>query len=355
MKIRPYCEADSQGISDLMKAYFLEDVDNVARSFEPEYYRWKYKKNIFGKPVVWIAENDGKIISYFAILPRRFWMNGKDIFAGQHLDAFMHPDYQGKGIFRDIIKNAFAETKSQGMEIILGSPNKPTVALWLDKYRFKFCFEYRSFVRPLNFGSIINSRVHINILSKIFGFPFYLFYRLIFRKFFNKVDVEIEKIEKPDERIDEIWKKNSNGYTYTYSKTCDYLKWRFDDNPEEYDLYLIKKNDEYAGYFVVKFSEIKKFRFAHLIDLILPEEDDRFFDTALEKIIGLMKKQRTDMLSYWALRGSALKGRLRKFGFIQRKKEYFFVMKSNRDGVVIPGNIDDVDLWNFSHGDTDEI
>lgn len=355
MEVRAYRDSDSKGISEMMKRCFLNDVENIARSFEPEYYLWKYKKNVFGKPIVWVAEEDGQIISFFAILPRIFWMKDREFFVGHHLDAFMDPRFQGRGIFKKMIENAFRETRVCGMEIIMGTPNKPTVPLWVEKHGFSFCFEYRCLVRPLNFDSIIRTRLPNRTLSKVLGLPLSIFYRMFFRKHIGKKCIKIEKIDGPNGRIDEVWEKNKRGYTFTYVKNSDYLNWRFVENPEDYDFYIIRGRGEPIGYAVVKITEINRFTFAHMVDLMMPANDIESLGTTIDHMCNILKRQEYDFLSCWALKGSRFKSLLKRFGFIERRKEYFFVMRSNKEGVTIPDNINDINLWTFSHGDTDEI
>ena len=61
MNVRPFNDRDLYQVLDLMSK-------NYNRPYTKEWWEWKYKKNPFGKSIIWVSENDNKIVG-----SRSFW------------------------------------------------------------------------------------------------------------------------------------------------------------------------------------------------------------------------------------------------------------------------------------------
>ena len=355
MRIRHYKPSDSTKLSEFMKHYFLEDQAFSARSHEPDYYVWKYGMNYCGKSIVWIAEDNSQIVGIFGVVPRFMWIDGNEYLSGERVDAFIRPDYHGKGLFKQLVARVFADCDKAGIVFLFGSPNKNTCPIWVKKYDFRIIFEYRSLVRPLHFNSIVFHRIPNKIVSVLIGTPLSVIYGLLFRGGFRNGSITLEKITRPDGRLDEVWEENRNRYVFSLVKTRDYLNYRYMANPEGYDFYLVKKSRRLIGYVVIKLNEIKGLTFAHIVDLAIPPDSHKDFDHTIYCIVQLMQRRKVDFISSWAIPKSPVFRMYRKYGFVPRRKKFWFVMKSCKDGIPLPNSIDDVNLWVFSQGDTDNI
>lgn len=355
MKIRPYRNTDNRLISDFMKQYFVDEPEIVIRSQEPEYYAWKYGKNYSGSPVVWIAEEDGQIIGLFGVIPRLFWMRGREWYCGEMVDAFLHPDWQGSGVFWNLVKNVFSQCKNDGMEFLFGSPNKIALLIWIKIYKFSLIFEYRSLIRPLNFDSILFKKIPNKMISGLLGKPISLIYWLIYSRCFNKGFASFEKIDRADQRLDSLWENMKENYPFTVIKRSDYLNWRFVENPDPYDIYLIKVHGVLVGYVVIRIKEIKGYNFGFIVDLMILHHNKKRLKMIVYSMMDLLREQQIDIIASWAIKNNPWFNSLKEFGFFARRKMFWFVIRSEREDQSLLEGMDDVRLWTFSQGDTDNI
>jgi len=62
--LRKYRNGDEQAIFELLNIAY-------GKWHSLEYWKWKYKKNPAGSPIIWLAEHNNKIISHYGIIPIR--------------------------------------------------------------------------------------------------------------------------------------------------------------------------------------------------------------------------------------------------------------------------------------------
>jgi GNAT superfamily N-acetyltransferase len=355
MNIRPFKITDSTAISAFMKTHFLEDLGFIARSHEADYYAWKYGRNPAGKPIVWIAEEDDELAGFFGVVPKRFWIHDKEVLCGEMVDAFLSPKFQGRGVFQKLVRNVFDECHKIGIEYLLGSPNEIARPIWVKRYGFREIFDYRSMVRPFNFSSIIRKKIKNRLLSKLLMFPISFLFRLIFQLYYRDKSIALEEITLPDKKIDGVWKACMNGYLFSLVKSSDYLKWRYQDNPEFYRYYLVRKEDKPYGFVIVKINTLKSYTFAHLVDILFPFEDKKFLKCMVSELILSFKENEIDFLSTWAVPGTTIFRYFKRIGFFVRKKKFYMVIRSEKEGEVLTDEVDHRDYWQFCQGDTDGI
>ena len=114
MNIREFQHKDGEAVSRFMNRHFLQGVTNEVRSHEARYYRWKYKKTPWGKPVAFVAVHEERIVGLFAILPRSFHCGEASITIGETCDAYVAPEFQGKGIGKLLVSRWVKEAYSRG-------------------------------------------------------------------------------------------------------------------------------------------------------------------------------------------------------------------------------------------------
>ena len=357
MKIRPYTSSDSVRIADFMQRCFVEDLQIIARSMEPDYYVWKYADNYRGKPVAWIAEHENQIIGMLGLIPKRFQLDGREVLCGEMVDAFIDPRYRGSGVFQELTHRVISQSREHDYDLLYGSPNKISLPIWTKLYGFRLLFEYRSLVRPIRFDSIVYRKIRYRWMSLFLG----LMLRLVFGIFFGGTGpsrrISLEKTAMPDSTCDPTWKDIQSRFSYAFVKTRSYLEWRYAQNPEPYALYLIRERESRAviGYAVIKFNEIKGLRFAHVVDLVIDETSKKELLGTIRSILAEMHEEGADFASIWAVSEGLLHQACRKFGFFARKKRYWMMMRSEKKEFTIPERMSDIRRWSFSHGDTDNI
>ena len=95
----------------------IVDLLNLALGQRPDfqrdvaYWEWKHEQNPFGKSIVLVAESDGRIVGIRSFLRWRLAINGQEIEAACPVDTVTHPDFQRRGIFRQLTMAASDEAR----------------------------------------------------------------------------------------------------------------------------------------------------------------------------------------------------------------------------------------------------
>jgi GNAT superfamily N-acetyltransferase len=348
--IRPYEEKDAAAISDFMKRRFLSQQAFTARSHEPEYYTWKYRDHGLGTSIVRLAEESGKVVGFFGIMPKRFWIGGSEQPAAEVVEAFIDPDFQGGGVFQKLVAEAF-EACGNRFGLYYCSPNDLALPIWTAVYKFRPAFDYVSLVRPVRFDNVPVgprwTRPILEIAGRIVGWIFDLV-TLSGRS----PNLSTELAPYPDPSFDEFWARTRSRFDFSLVKNAEYLRWRFFDNPEPFEVYWILRNGERIGWFVLKTNVIRGLRFAHLVDGILPEDRTELRTFAV-RLVRLLKNREFDWISTWTPQASPLHSVLKGTGFLARKKSFHLVIRGKT--VAIPEGYNDPTRWSFGQADTDNI
>lgn len=100
MEIRPYREGDEKSIVELFRTVFKKDMSL-------ELWEWKYKLHGLGT-MVYVAEDQGKIVAHYGAVPRKCSYFGKEVISAVISDSMAHPSYRGiftkEGVFVRLAK-----------------------------------------------------------------------------------------------------------------------------------------------------------------------------------------------------------------------------------------------------------
>jgi GNAT superfamily N-acetyltransferase len=98
-----------------------------------QFFRWKHLENPYGESPMWVAVQRGDIVGFRAFVPWHLRAaDGRTIKAARAVDTATHPDYQRRGIFRNLTLHALDELAEHGIELIFNTPNKKSLPGYLD-------------------------------------------------------------------------------------------------------------------------------------------------------------------------------------------------------------------------------
>jgi N-acetylglutamate synthase-like GNAT family acetyltransferase len=119
MQIRKAATEDIPQIIDLLKISLGEAL--IPKS--EEFWRWKHLDNPFGASMVLLAEENNQLIGLRAFMNWE-WRNQNQIYkAVRAVDTATHPDYQGKGIFKNLTLKGLDELK-ETKDFVFNTPNQ---------------------------------------------------------------------------------------------------------------------------------------------------------------------------------------------------------------------------------------
>lgn len=119
--IRPARDDDFAAIIDLGVRCLGWQGDERDRSF----FRWKHDENPFGRSPAWVAESGGRIAGFRTFLRWQFvhGQSTETLDVVRAVDTATDPDFQGRGIFRDLTMAAIEELEGQGVDAVFNTPN----------------------------------------------------------------------------------------------------------------------------------------------------------------------------------------------------------------------------------------
>lgn len=88
-----------------------------------EWFLWKFRDNPYGESIMACAEDQGNIVGCVAYGMQKFCLNDKSVNGAFAFENFVHPDYQGRGIFKKLISLTEKEANRKGIELLLVFPN----------------------------------------------------------------------------------------------------------------------------------------------------------------------------------------------------------------------------------------
>ena len=250
---RSYIDGDDDGIYELWKVSF------PLRKYEREQWmgnrHWMYKENPYGYGWVWVAEDGGKIVGHSSIIPVKLKVGNETVIGFQSIGTMTHPDYRRKGIYQTLAKMTYAEAAKDGVSVGFRFPNENSrqIAIqrlnWFDVSRPKIWF------RPYHWRKAIKLRVENRVLAEIMAACATLI--------FNKVSLrtskppivqglDVVRIVSFDEQINELWDRVSNQSHIMVVRDKEYLNWKYCAAPENYKIYVAKKERAICGYVVLR-------------------------------------------------------------------------------------------------------
>lgn len=128
-QVRPYRDEDLLEVLEVMRLS-LGEPPGLARN--EALFAWKHLENPFGRSLLLVAEDDGRIAGFRAFMRWDLMAtNGITLRCVRAVDTATHPDFQRRGIFRLLTMAGIELATEQGIDLIFNSPNEKSGAGYL--------------------------------------------------------------------------------------------------------------------------------------------------------------------------------------------------------------------------------
>lgn len=325
--IRKYQDGDEQAIVELLNMAF-------GKWHGLEYWKWMYKKNPAGSPIVWLAEHDNKIISHFGLVPIRMKVGNTYMTACYGADGATHPDYQGKGVYTSVWARCNLDPAENGIPLRIIFPNRK-LGMYKRERKGQICL-FGSMTKVLNWKSLLRWHTHNK------GFPVNTSAHAIVRTPNSKtehVDFEIEKVSAFDERVNVFWEEISKYFQIIVRRDKRYLNWRYTEHPEnEYSIYLALERQKILGYCVLREMQEGNLSIGRIADIIGFEDHLNVVGHLIQKALTCFKEHNLDIAQSSISEKHPYKPIFRKAGFIPYPRPKFALgCAINLPGTIIEG------------------
>lgn len=323
MQIREYRPGDEQQILEMDWLLFPDPWNK--RNLENWY--WKYAgNNPAGKSIIYVMENEGKIIVHFAIVPYRLRVFGKDTFGSHSIGSMVLPEWQGKGLIKFVADKLFAEAEKRKILFSYGFPNDLAYEL------HKKMFAYDDVVQVYTMEKKTDANIPGESSDKFSFLP----------------------IDKFDQSVDMLWQLSKDTYKISVVRDAAFLNWRYLERPDQkYYAFGAYEDKKLVGYVILKLYKDDKILKGHIIDIFsLPKRKDvaEFLVVGSERFLV---KNKTDIESAWVVGSDFYESILEEKGFKpQRPRPLICRLNFEKDSYqeILNGK-----NWYFTMGDTTEI
>jgi hypothetical protein len=290
-----------------------------------QYLNWKYRENPNGFPVIWVAEDKGRIIGCYILNPVKLRIGQVLVMGAQAVDAAVDSAYRRVGIFKKLAVDAIAQAANDGVSIIYAFTNEISYKGSV-RIGFRPMFTLPKMFKVFRISSLLEGRVPFSgsFLQKALG-KMDAFQRI------NKTEISVEsnyalKVRATrdfDSKFEAFWKeicKENN--SLLVERDLAYLNWRYMNHPEKYyTTYVCEKNGEIVGYIVVnveKAHEPYKLLVGNIIDLVtLPNMTNAAYPL-VSASCDHFERESVDIAGCWMFRWHPFHSILGRFGFCDR-------------------------------------
>lgn len=143
-------DADLPAILDLLRVSMGRDHDDRFSAL----FRWKHLENRFGRSPMWVACDDDRIVGLRTLMRWEFERDGETARCVRAVDTATHPDYQGRGIFRQLTMAALPELEREGVQFVFNTPNTQSRPGYL-KMGWTEIGRAAACVRPMSIGGAL--------------------------------------------------------------------------------------------------------------------------------------------------------------------------------------------------------
>lgn len=323
------------------------------RAITEAYYDWMYFQNPLGRAIAWGGFVDGTLVSSFAVVPRRFRIDGETVVLGKTMDMFTDPAFQGRGLMRDLSEIVFDEAKTRGLTTLYVTPSRNSYPIFVEKlgFREEFSIHYR--VRLLNPSEVLRSFMSIPILPHLAGAVFKVWDRMAYgspTRGSGGGEILFQEAERFGPETDELWSR-CQSYRVIQIRDAEYLNWRFVSNPDRYRIFQGWDASKLRGLIVLKITIRKGLRVGEVVDFLSPQDEAPCLEGMFRFAVSFFHDSGCVMVQSWVIHGSRQQEIFRKVGIHIPRGKMRLVLSPDSDFDLFY----DGGAWLLTMGDGNDI
>lgn len=238
MELLDYKPGDEVHILELFETTY-------GKPMSKEYWDWRFLNNPEKKIMIKLMWDNAKLVGHYAVSPVTITNGNQNILSALSMTTMTHPEYSGKGIFKELAETLYKEEeKKSGLKIVWGFPNNNS---------------HYGFIKNLAWKNV--EQIPIFSIEP--------------EKIKNSSFSSIEVTDKITEKHITTQTELTSPYLVKVNKSLNYINWRYFAHPSnKYNLFSAEKNGG-AYYAITKvfpsFSEKNKFEI-DILELSFPSD-----------------------------------------------------------------------------------
>ena len=252
------------------------------------HWAWKFRDNPSGRTYVYLAFDGDRCIGQLAMFAISLHAWGRQVDALIAVDNMVHPDYQGKGVLRQL--EALANADRPAHLPFLGFANHNSFHAYTQRFGYTFLGKISVAFKPATLAHLRTRGLHWRVAA-----PFAGAYRRLYA--LRGPSVDLVPFDRFGERTDDVWERSKAAYGFTSTRTSEYLNWRFDASQFPYEKYEVVLDGSCIGFVVVHLQERFGSQMCWIMDAFLdPLHSKQWFGAAIAAVEEAVK-DRCDWIS----------------------------------------------------------
>jgi N-acetylglutamate synthase-like GNAT family acetyltransferase len=351
-----YSEGDEYDIINLLKLCF----DEWKRNKDPlNYWKWKWIDAPGGFNII-VSKQNEKIVAVTHIIYLENKIGDSILKTSYSDDLATHPDFRGKGLYkelRDLIDN---EEPKKGSKIIFSVNTNPiTIKTNLKRGRSILPHKIEHMVL------INNPSLHFKKINIKYNFLYstsFKFLKLlnnlsnIFKsvKYGNNNAYQIKQITNFDNKYDIFWDNIKKDYLIISVKNSRFLNWRYSDKRGgDYRIYEIFEKNNVLGFTVLEIRDNNGYKTGYILELLSLKNREDVINAVIQHLKNEMLKLDINILNLLTTNKKMIK-LLEQFGFIKMpftkelKAMYKFIDSDTEKQIFLTAQPDEI-YWGYGN------
>jgi GNAT superfamily N-acetyltransferase len=222
-------------------------------------FAWKHDDNVFGISPSWVACDGDRIVGFRTFLRWEFEREGAVVRAVRAVDTATDPEYQRRGVFRQLTLHALEELRADGADLVFNTPNDRSRPGYLSM-GWQVAGRIPLAARPGTVGGLlrlVRARVPADVWPAEWtaGDP-------------------AAAVLEDEEALSELLRSQPRSRAMVTRRSVKYLRWRYGFEPLGYRA-VVTRGDASAGVALFRVRQRGAAREAVLCDVLVPEGDAR--------------------------------------------------------------------------------
>lgn len=233
--VGPYRPGDEHEILALFNAGFGKD-----RSLAT--WAWRFQRNPYGGPFASLARrtSDGMLVGTYLCLPFKLAADGVPMLAFQVVDLVVHSEYRKQGMFEQMAKHSYAMLAAVGgrAEVAFPNPDAMSYPGFTRTLGWTALAELKRFTLRLDLERPLRALLRIPALARAVNSAFRAAQRGQLERQLEALarapgaPLEFRTWRKLPPGCDALWDACLPQYRLSFWKDAEYLRWRYDEDPE---------------------------------------------------------------------------------------------------------------------------
>lgn len=350
---RPYRPQDEPSQRELFRLCFPEMHGTAGTQAHRE---WKFRScpaHDDRPSLEYVGVDGGRVVAYYAALPYRYRIEGREVTAGMVCDVMTHPEYRGRGLFTAIGRFALERMREAGIAFTTGYPVRPEVMPGHLKVGWRVVDEMPVWVRPLKTRALLTGPV--KALSTLLDPVTALLPRP--RPTAGHAFVQLDRdrfFEMADSPAFERLRENVESLGCSLIRDRDFLAWRTGAPGSTYEYYAVLEDGEVLAAAIGRRAPLREIDSLALLDVMLDSRSPLAASALLSGTIERARLLDVDVIAIMCSRARASELRLVRSGFLASPARFSLIVRE-LDTDSTPVCALDAKAWRAKWIDSDDL